>query len=213
MFSAQLETIYLDWDQFHRAYDSFRETPPVESEDEGPPPDLLGGLLTQFGGIVDQIRKLPNTSLTREIAGRLGDAADGEQLLLRRLLSSDGSLTETVVVLPEDLVITDTANGNGSTNGNGGDAGLAGLALNDPTVVDVFYTHITAVNQLRRALRIELDDARASLGEAGQTNVSVLLLETRCWAWDGTASMTATTNGGAPTAAATRAGRWKRWAN
>ena len=213
MFSAQLETIYLDWDQFHRAYDSFRETPPVESEDEGAPSDLLGGLLTQFGGIVDQIRKLPNTSLTREIAGRLGDAADGEQLLLRRLLSSDGSLTETVVVLPEDLVITDTANGNGSTNGNGGDAGLAGLALNDPTVVDVFYTHITAVNQLRRALRIELDDARASLGEAGQTNVSVLLLETRCWAWDGTASMTATTNGGAPTAAATRAGRWKRWAN
>ena len=175
VFSVQLETIYLDWDQFHRAYDSFRETPPVETED-GPPPDLLGGLLTQFGGIVDQIRKLPNTSLTREIASRLGDAADGEQLLLRRLLNSDGSLTETVAVLPEDLVITETVNGGGSTNGN---SGLSGLALTGATVFDVFDTHITAVNQLRRALRIELDDARASLSEAGQTNVSVLLLAAR----------------------------------
>ena len=177
VFSSQLETIYLDWDQFHRAYDSFREAPPVETEDE-PPPDLLGGLLNQFGGIVDQIRKLPNTPLTREIADRLADAADGEQLLLRRLLTPDGSLTETVVVLPEDLVITETVNGDGSTNGDGG-ADLAGLALNGATVFDVFDTHITAVDQLRRALRIELDDARASLGEAGRTNVSVLLLEFR----------------------------------
>jgi hypothetical protein len=176
--SSQLETIYLDWDQFHRAYDSFRETPLVEPEDGATPPALLGGLLNQFGGIVDQIRKLPNTSLTREIARRLGDAADGEQLLLRRLLTPDGSLTETVVVLPEDLVITETVNGDGSTNGNGG-ADLNGLALNGATVFDVLDTHITAVNQLRRALRIELDDARGSLGEAGQTDVSVLLLETR----------------------------------
>ena len=183
VFSSQLETLYLDWDQFHRSYDAFRETPPVEPGEDEPAPDLLGGLLSQFAPIVDQIRKLPDTPLTRDIAIRVADAADGEQLLLRRLLSSDGSLTEAVVVLPEDLVITGTVNGDGSTNSG---AGLAGLELNGATVFDVFDTHVTAVNQLRRALRNELDDARASLSETGQVDVSLLLFSTRTlgFAWD-----------------------------
>jgi len=62
--------------------------------------------------IVDRVRTLPGTDVTREIAQRLAGAADGEQLLLRRVLGSiggNGSLTESVAVLPEDLAIMETA--------------------------------------------------------------------------------------------------------
>ena len=168
VFSSNMATLNLDWDQFHRAYDAFR-TEVIDPEDETAESGLAG-LLIQFGAIVDKIRKLPGTSLTRDIAGRLADAAEGEQLLLRRLLSPDGALAENVPVLPENLVIIET--------GNGG-AGLSGLTLSEATVFVVFDTHVASVNRLRRSLRNEFDDARASLSENGQVNVSVLLFQVR----------------------------------
>jgi hypothetical protein len=168
VFSSNLATLNLDWDQFHRAYDAFR-TEVIDPEDETAESGLAE-LLIKFGSIVDQVRKLPDTSLTRDIAGRLADAADGEQLLLRRLLSPDAALAENVPVLPEDLAITDTDNGG---------AGLSDLTLSEATVFDVFDTHVASVNQLRRALRNELDDARASLSESGRENVGILLFQVR----------------------------------
>ena len=51
------------------------------------------------------MRKLPDKDLTWEIAIRLADVADGEQLLLRRRLASDESTTETILVLSESLAI------------------------------------------------------------------------------------------------------------
>ena len=111
----------------------------------------------------------------------MAGAADGEQLLLRRLLGSidgGGSVIESVPVLPEDLAIAETVNGDSSTNGNGG-ADPSTLTLNDATVFDVFDTQISLVNSLRRALRKDLDDARASLSETGQVNLIALLRQTR----------------------------------
>ena len=126
VFSSNMATLNLDWDQFHRAYYAFR-TEVIDPEDETAESGLAS-LLIQFGSIVDQVRKLPGTSLTRDIAGRLADAAEGEQLLLRRLLSPDGALVENVPVLPEDFVITET---------NDDGAGLSGLTLSEATVFDV----------------------------------------------------------------------------
>ena len=115
---------------------------------------------------MDQVRKLPDTDLTREIAIRLAADADGEQLLLRRLLASDGSLTETILVLPKNPAID-------------GDSSENGLALSAPAVFHVFDAHITWVNKLRRDLMNELDDARESLSDSGLANVSNLLFQTR----------------------------------
>ena len=178
-FASSLEILNSDWDQFHRDYDAFRAER-IELDDENAAV-RLGGLLTQFGSIVDLVQDLPSTELTQEIADRLADAADGEQLLLRRLLGSiggDGSLTETVPVLPEGLVITETLNGEASTNGND-EINPAALALNGATIFDVFDTQISTVNRLRRALRKELADARASLTESGQENLSIFLWQVR----------------------------------
>ena len=109
---------------------------------------------------------MPDKDLTWEIAIRLVDVADGEQLLLRRRLASDESLTETILVLPENLAI-------------GGDSSKNGLELSAPTVFDVFDTHISSVNKLRRDLMNGLDDARVSLSDSGLVNVNNLLFQTR----------------------------------
>jgi len=174
-FASSMETLNSDWDQFHRDYDAFRAER-VELDDETAA-IRLGELLTQFGSIVDRVQTLPSTVLTQEIADRLADAADGEQLLLRRLLGSiggDGSLTETVPVLPEGLAITETVDDEASTDGNG-EINPSALALDGATIFDVFDTHISTVNRLRRALRKELADARASLTKTGQENMTVFL--------------------------------------
>ena len=173
LFASSLETLNADWDQFHRDYDLFR-VEQVELDDETAAV-RLGELLTGFGLIVDGVRSLPRTLLTQEIADRLADAADGEQLLVRRLLGSiggDGSLNEPVAVLPDELVISETANGEDATNGEGGN-GSAGVTLAGATVFDVFDTNIASVNRLRRGLRDDLDDARASLTESGQADLAV----------------------------------------
>ena len=109
---------------------------------------------------------MPDKDLTWEIAIRLADVADGEQLLLRRRLASDEPSTETVLVLPENLAI-------------GGGISKNGLELSAPTVFDVFDTHIASVNKLRRDLMNELDDARESLSDSGLANVNSLLFQTR----------------------------------
>ena len=178
-FASSVETLNSDWDQFHRDYDAYRAELDAESA-----ASRLGGLLTQFGSIVDQVQNLQSTVLTQEIADQLADAADGEQLLLRRLLAAvggDGSLTETVTVLPEDLVITETDNGDGSADGNGGNGETdpSEFVLDDPTLFDVFDTQIASVNRLRRSLRNDLGDVRASLTESGQENLSVFLGQAR----------------------------------
>ena len=114
---------------------------------------------------------MSDKDLTWEIAIRLADVADGEQLLLRRRLASDESSTETILVLSENLAID-------------GDSSKNGLALSAPTVFDVFDTHIASVNKLRRDLMNELDDAGESLSDSGLANVNSLLLQTRSLSQD-----------------------------
>ena len=74
-------------------------------------------------------------------------------------------------MLPENLAI-------------GGGISKNGLELSAPTVFDVFDTHISSVNKLRRDLMNELDDARESLSDSGLANVNNLLFQTRYLGWD-----------------------------
>lgn len=168
-FVSSLELLDSNWDQFHREYDAFRAEL-IELGDEVAA-SRLGGLLTQFGSVVEGVQDLPDTLLTREIADRLADAADGEQLLLRRLLGSiggDGGLIENLPVLPDGLAIPETV---------GGETESSGLVLEGATVFDLFDTQIAIVNRLRRNLRSDLIDARASLTQPGQENLTIFLAQ------------------------------------
>jgi len=170
-FASSMKILDSNWDQFHRDYDVFRVEQVEQGDDAAA--GRLGGLLVQFASIVDRVQSLPDTLLTREIATQLADAADGEQLLLRRVLGSiggDGALIETVPVLPDGLAATDTVNG---------EAVSSELALDGATVFDVFDTQIAVVNRLRRALRNDLSGARASLTESGQEDLAIFLEQAR----------------------------------
>ena len=171
--ASSMETLNSNWDQFHRDYDAFRAER-IELVDEDAA-IRLGELLIKFGSIVDQVQGLPSTVLTQEIADRLADGAEGEQLLLRRLLSSiggDGSLTETVPVLPEGLAITEADNGEASSNGNG-EVDAETLAPDGATIFDVFDTHLANRDRLRRGPPKALAAARASWPQAGQRTRAV----------------------------------------
>ena len=170
-FADSMEILDSNWDNFHHDYDAFR-VEQVELGDDAAA-TRLGDLLTQFGSIVDRVQDLPDTLLTRDIADRLADAADGEQLLLRRLLGAiggDGTVIELVPVLPDGLAESEPANG---------ETDFSKLTLDGATIFDVFDTQITVVNRLRRALRNELSDARASLTESGQENLSIFASQAR----------------------------------
>ena len=170
-FVSEMELVDSNWNQFHGDYDVFRAEQ-VELGDEVAA-SRLGGLLTQFGSIVERVQSLPNTLLTREIADQLANAADGEQLLLRRLLGSiggEGALIETVPLLPGGLAITGPGEG---------ETGASGLVLEGATVFDVFDTQIALVNRLRRERRNDLNDARASLTGVGQENLTAFLKQVR----------------------------------
>ncbi|PKB71940.1 MAG: hypothetical protein BZY87_02945 [SAR202 cluster bacterium Io17-Chloro-G6] len=172
-FASSMEMLDSDWDQFHRDYDAFRVEQVQLGDDAAA--TKLGDLVIQFASIVDDVQNLPDTLLTREIADRLADAADGEQLLIRRLLGSiggDGALVviETVPVLPDELAITGNSNG---------ETGTSVLALDGATVFDVFDTQIALVNRLRRGLRDDLTSARASLTEPGQDDLAVFIGQTK----------------------------------
>ncbi len=165
-FVSGLELLDSNWDQVHREYDAFRAER-VELGDEVAA-SRLGGLLTQFGSVVEGVQDLPDTLLTREIADRLADAADAEQLLLRRLLGADGGLIENLPVLPDGLAIPETIDG---------EIESPGLVLEGATVFDLFDTQIAIVNRLRRTLRSDLTGARTSLTQPGQENLTIFLAQ------------------------------------
>ena len=166
-FATSMEQLDSDWDDFHQEYDAYK----VELIELGSAvaANRLGGLVTQFDSIVEQVQDLPDTLLTREIASQLADAADAQQLLLRRLLGSiggDGALIENVPVLPEEFDITGAQQG---------ETGSEGLTLSSATISDVFDTQIAVINRLRRSLRDDLRDARSSLNQAGQVDLATFL--------------------------------------
>ena len=74
------------WDEFRRSYDSFRaQEPELESLEIV---SRLSALVQQFNPIVVAARELPLGDLTRELRQVLGEAAEAEDLALRRLRST-----------------------------------------------------------------------------------------------------------------------------
>jgi len=74
------------WDTFHQDYDTFRSLEGQLSASEAI--TSLNGLVTQFSSLSIQIRNLPATSSTRPVADILVEAAEAEELALRKLRSS-----------------------------------------------------------------------------------------------------------------------------
>ena len=82
-FSDSLGTLNEDWDTFHRDYDTFRsEQMKLFAAERAV---RLSRLVSQFGELVIQVRNLPTSQLTRHVVDILVEAAEQEDLALRKL--------------------------------------------------------------------------------------------------------------------------------
>ena len=82
-FDRALSELNSDWDVFHRDYDIFRAIQgELTSVDIGA---AVSELVTQFSDLVTQVRTLPTSPITRLVAQILVQAAEEEELALRKL--------------------------------------------------------------------------------------------------------------------------------
>ena len=82
-FSETLSSLNEDWDTFHRDYDTFRseQRKLIASERAV----RLSKLVAQFGELGMQVRNLPKAQLIRPVTDILVEAAEQEDLALRKL--------------------------------------------------------------------------------------------------------------------------------
>ena len=171
-FALALRSLDSDWDAFHRRYDLFRA-------DEGKLDSVetvgrLSALVGEFRDIVGGIRELPSSDLTRPVAQLLAQAAEGEDLALRKLRGTfekqDGSPAGG------------QSAGTGSSAGSAAESGTSAQAqqaasqpegetsttifvMRDPTLFDAFDAQLVQSNALRRQALEELGHASAGTSE------------------------------------------------
>jgi hypothetical protein len=163
-FVALLSAIDSTWDEFHREYDSLRA---VEAElTSAETMSRLGQLVDRFRGIVVAIRQLPTTVTTREVAGVLAQAAEGEDLSLRRLRDTFQRGAEPageVESSGEDGELGGENAGSSASNPEAG--GGVTFAAVDPTLFDAFDAQLVDANAARLEVRHKMEDILESISE------------------------------------------------
>ena len=139
------------WDQFHQDYDSFRRSEGLLTA--GEIVDRLGLLIDRFRDIVITIRQVPTTETTRDVADALAQAAEQEDLTLRRLRGTfqrDGA----------------SVNGtSGEAVESSGEAGTAIFTATDPALFDAFDVQLVSSNAARLQARHNLEDILKDISE------------------------------------------------
>ena len=162
-FVAAFDAIDTAWEQFHQDYDSLRrsESRLTSSEIEG----RMGLLIRQFRGVVVAIRQAPTTPTTRGVADALAQAAEKEDLALRRLRDTfqreekpGSGVSAEAPASPEG---TGELEGEAPTSGagNAGEVGTVTFTFADQGVFDVQLVASNAARlQARRDLEYILED-------------------------------------------------------
>lgn len=101
-FSRVSSGLNIDWDTFHRDYDDFRSKQGGLSFPETGAG--LSELVAQFSRIVTQIRTLPTNELTRPVGQILVQAAEDEELALRKLRDAFVKTSEAAETAPPTRV-------------------------------------------------------------------------------------------------------------
>ena len=167
-FVATFNATDAAWDQFHQEYDSFRRSEGLLSSDASL--DRIGLLIDQFRDIVISIRQVPTTESTRDVADALAQAAEEEDLALRRLTGAfqndEGTVTASTGISDAGTEVTSNTNG--------------------PGLFDAFDTQLVSSNAARLQARRNLEDVLEDISEEtgvvveGFTAEYQLLLQT----WD-----------------------------
>ena len=181
-FSTAFSLIDLSWDEFDRSYDSFRSDEPELTSAE-----IVSGLnqlVDEFSGIVVAVRKLPASEVTRAVVSTLAQAADDEELALRKLRGSFEKLeapAPPAESAPEGAVEEPQAGSEAQES----DKDETKFVQRDRSLFGAFDAQMIASNSLRRevpqALTVVLEDASAANRAAVADFASQYAVPTRSW--------------------------------
>ena len=168
-FVATFNSTDAAWDQFHQEYDSFRRSEGQLTS--GELVDRLGLLIDQFREIVVAIRQVPTTDTTRDVADALAQAAEDEDLALRRLRGTfqrDGVPANGVpgeAVAPSGEVGESEEPVATTPTGNSGGEGVGTFTATDPGLYDAFDAQLVSSNAARLVARRNLEDILDDISE------------------------------------------------
>ena len=168
-FIATFNATDAAWDQFHQQYDLFRRSEGQLTS--GEIVDQLGLLIDQFRAIVVTIRQVPTTRTTRDVADALAQAAEEEDLALRRLrgtfrrneVPATGTPSETVVSAGENGEMEEQVET--SSTINPGEEGVVTFTATDPGLFHAFDAQLVSSNAARLQARRNLEDLLENISE------------------------------------------------
>ena len=187
-FSTAFSLIDLSWDEFDRSYDLFRS-----DERELTSAEIVSGLnqlVDEFRGIVVAVRKLPASEVTRALVSTLAQAADDEELALRKLRGSFEKLEEPAEEAAPEPQAESAPEGaveepQAGSEAQESDKDETKFVQRDRSLFDAFDAQMIVTNSLRRevpqALTDALEDASAANRAAVADFTSQYAALTRSW--------------------------------
>ncbi len=165
-FAAGFNAIDAAWDDFHRRYDSFRsETRRTAS---GETVSQLGLLINRFHDIVTDIRQLPTIASTRPAAEALVQAAEQEDLALRRLRDTLQLIVDPVAgAIDESL----TSNSVQDPSSAGGESAEQEPETPAPTLFHAFDAQLVEANSERLEAQRLLEEVLEDISDNTQVEV------------------------------------------
>ena len=164
-FSLAFQAANVRWDLYHQEYDSFRsEQSTLTSVEEI---TRLSGLVAQFSEVILAVRQLPRLDATEEVAELMAEAADAEDLALRKLRatfqkSSDEETTPSASdVLDPEL----------SSSGSGS------FVADDPSLSSVYESQVVSSNATRRQALNAMSQITRILSEDHQSGLAAFNAE------------------------------------
>ena len=168
-FIATFNATDAAWDQFHQEYDTFRRSEGQLTS--GEIVDRLGLLIDQFRAIVVTIRQVPTTATTRDVASALAQAAEEEDLALRRLRGTFQRDEAAANGTSEEAGASSGGNGEfqdqtaTSSAINVGEEGAGTFTATDPGLFDAFDAQLVSSNAARLRARHNLEDILEDITE------------------------------------------------
>ena len=165
-YSVAFRDLGSGWDNFRRDYDSFRTKEPGLTSSQIVAE--LGELIDDFRLIVVAVRELPADEATREVTLALAQAAEAEDLALRRLrgtfqrsTGAPGDASQEPTPIPEEAPTSDGASASDGT----------GFAQRDPALLGAFDVQLAVGNALRRQAVQMMEDLLEDTSSESQVSV------------------------------------------
>ena len=167
-YRRAFEELGSEWDDFREAYDAFRTREPELSAAEMV--THLGQLVARFRDIVVAVRELPAGSDTRDVSAVMAEAAEAEDLALRKLR---GTFQKSPGAPGEDSegVAAPEETGEAAPEGVVAATEQATFTPQDPTRFDAFDEQLARSNASRRQAVARIADLLQKTTEDTRTAV------------------------------------------